>query len=173
MRWIACRMMNLLMGAFVGTGISIDEEGRLCLPDGLTPHRVHRFVELCTQDRYPHARAAMHDLLRRVGVKPRVVEMLNQVIHEHGDVDLGAVARHGPGLTAALPQLQQIPKRFQAFLVEDLAVADATAATLETAVASARHNAAERFGCAATWDAILEQDEAVAELAAPWRGSLA
>jgi len=39
MRWITQRVMNILMSTFVDTGVTIDDAGRLCLPDGLTPRR--------------------------------------------------------------------------------------------------------------------------------------
>ena len=172
MQWIARRVMNVLMGAFVGTGLGIDEDGRLCLPDGLGPEHVKRFIELCTLERYPHPRAAMHDLFSKVGVAPDLVDLLDRIIREDGDLDLGAVTRHGVALTAALPRFQQIPERFRAFLVDDLAIAEPQAGGLEKAVASARHEASRRLGCAADWDAILRHPEAIGRLAAPWRASL-
>lgn len=166
-------MLNALMAAFGDTGVHVDDEGRLCLPDGLTPDRVHRFIEHCTQQRYAHPRAAMHALLGRVGVEPAAVGLLNEVVHEGGDVDLTAVARHGPRLVAALPQLLEIPARFRDFLVEDLAIADPASATLETTVASARERAAEQLGCRADWDALLDCGDAIAALAGPWRSRVA
>jgi len=173
MRWIARRVMNVAMGAFVGTGISVDDDGRLCLPDGLDPDRVQRFIQMCTLETYPHPRAAMHDLFGKVGVRKRIVDLLNEIIHEHGDVDLSAAARHGARLTAALPQFQEIPERFRTFLIEDLAIAEPGSADLTAAVVSARLRAAEQLGCAAEWDAILAHPEQIAAFAAPWRAALA
>ncbi|HKJ24673.1 MAG TPA: hypothetical protein VKB65_07615 [Myxococcota bacterium] len=173
MRWIARRVMNGLMGAFVGAGVAVDEQGRLCLPDGLTPQRVHRFIEHCTQQRYAHPRAAMHALFRQVGVEPRAVGLLNDIVHEGGDVDLAAVARHGPRLVGALPQLLEIPERFRAFLVDDLAIAEPGTASLENTVASARRRAAERLGCPADWDALLDRGDGIAAIAEPWRARTA
>jgi len=173
MRSIARRVLNVLMNAFVGTGITLDDQGRLCLPDGLTPARVHRFIEHCTQQRYAHPRAAIHALFRDVGVAPGAVGLLDEIIHEGGDVDLAAVARHGPRLLAALPEFLEIPERFRDFLVGDLAIADIGSATLEQTVASARRRAAERLGCRADWDALLERGDGIADLAEPWRARLA
>jgi len=173
MRWIARRVLNAVMTSFVDTGVTIDEAGRLCLPDGLTPDRVHRFIEHCTRERYPHPRAALHALFRRVGVPPRAVGLLDEIVHDQGDLDLGAIARHGPRLTAALPQLLEIPERFRAFLVEDLALADPASPSLEAAVASARRRAADRLDCAPEWDALLARGDGIAEIARPWRVGLA
>jgi hypothetical protein len=173
MRWIARRVMNVVMSSFVDTGVRVDEAGRLCLPDGLTPARVHRFIEHCTQRRYANPRDAMHALFRTVGVPPRAVHLLNEIVHEQGDLDLGAVARHGPGLTAALPQLLEIPERFRAFLVDGLGIADPDSPNLEAAVASARRRAADRLGCAPEWDALLEHGDGIADLARPWRAAAA
>jgi hypothetical protein len=173
MRWIARRVMNAVMSSFVDTGVSIDEAGRLCLPDGLTPTRVHRFIEHCTQQRYDHPREAMHALFRKVGVPPRAVHLLNEIVHEQGDLDLGAVARHGAGLTAALPHLLEIPERFREFLVEGLAIADPESPSLEAAVASARRRAADRLGCEPEWDALLAHGDGIADLARPWRTAAA
>jgi hypothetical protein len=168
-RWIARRVLNVLMSSFVDTGVTVDDRGRLCLPDGLTPPRVHRFIEHCTQQRFASPRDAMHALFQRVGVSSRAIALLNEIIHEGGDVDLGAVARHGPSLTAALPQFLEIPERFRDFLVDDLAIADPESPTLEKTVASARECAADRLGCAAEWDALLEHGDGIAAIAGPWR----
>jgi hypothetical protein len=169
MRWIARRVTNVLMNGFVDTGVSLDDEGRLCLPDGLTPARVHRFIEHCTQQRYANPREAMHSLFLEVGVAAHAVGLLNEIIHEAGDLDLGAVARHGAPLMAALPQFLEIPERFRDFLVDDLAIADPACTTLEKTVASARLHAARRLGCRAEWDVLLAHGEGLAAIAGPWR----
>ncbi len=39
MNRILQQAVNKVMGAFVGSGVSIDEHGQLCLPDGLCPNR--------------------------------------------------------------------------------------------------------------------------------------
>lgn len=173
MRWFARRMMNTIMGAFVGAGIDVDEDGRLCLPDGLSPDRVWRFVDLITDEAHDSPRAALHTLFRRVGVEGRTIALLEQVLHEDGDVDLAGGARHAPALMAALPRLQAIPERFRAFLVDDLALADPESDDLEQAAASTRLAAARAIGCDADWDAILARPEAVSELARPWRERVA
>jgi hypothetical protein len=169
MNWILRRAMNATMSAFVGSGVSIDERGRLCLPDGLTPDRIHRFIDLCMQERHESPRAAMHALFARLGVSPRIVRILSQILDANGDVELGAVALHTPALMGALPELHQIPARFRDFLVHDLALADDRCSNLDQAVASAREAAASHVACAPTWDSILEHADAVAELARPWR----
>jgi hypothetical protein len=173
MRWIARRVMNVMMEAFVGSGLGIDEAGRLCLPDGLSPTRVWRFVDLLTAERHASPREAMHTLLRRVGVEPRTLALLEKILHEDGDVDLTAVARHAPSLSAALPRLQAVPGHLREFLVHDLALADPASDSFEKAAASTRLAAASRLGCTADWDAILEHPEGVSELARPWRERLA
>lgn len=165
--------MNVSMNAFVGSGVTIDDRGRLCLPDGLNPPRVHRFIELCMQESHAHPRAAMHALFGRIGVPTRAVKLLNEILDERGDIELGAVARRSTHLMASLHEFQQIPVRFRDFLVEDLALADAVCENLEEAVASARQAAAERMGCRPTWDAILEDVNGVGELARPWRERVA
>lgn len=161
--------MNVIMGAFVGSGLGLDDEGRLSLPDGLNADRVHRFIDLVMGERHASPREAMHALFRTVGIDPAAVGLLDEILHDSGDVDLAAVPRRAAALTAALPELQRIPTRFQAFLVDDLGLADPASDTLEKAVASARHHAADRLGCAADWDAILARPDGVTELARPWR----
>jgi hypothetical protein len=163
------RMVGRLMGAFVAQGVRIDGVGRLCLPDGLTPERVQRFIELCTGERYDSPRAAMHHLFGLVGVAPKALAVLNQIVHEGGDVDLAAAARHWKGVAAALPALHQIPARFRDFLVQDLGLAKPASASLEAAVVSTRTEVAARVGCKPDWDAILARPEQVSALAAPWR----
>ncbi len=169
MSWILNRLAGKMMSAFVAEGVGLDDEGRLLLPDGLTAPRVHRFIELCVDTRYEHARDAIHDLFARVGVSRSVVALLNEIVHEDGDIDMAAGARQLRRVTSALPRLHEIPARFRTFLVEDLALADADSTTLESAVESTRRNAAARLGCAPDWDAILACGDAVSELTAGWR----
>ena len=164
------RLIGKVMGTFVAQGVSIDDDGRLCLPDGLTPDRVHRFIELCVGREFGCPRDAMHDLFGRVGVGPKALAVLNQIVHENGDVDMTAVARHWRDAAGAVPAFHEIPTRFRAFLVDDLALADAASATLEEAVTSTRRNAAARLDCEADWDEILSRPNEVSDLAAEWRG---
>lgn len=171
--WIARRLMNGAMGALVGSGVGIDERGRLCLPDGLTPERMHRFIELCMQERHACPRDALHALFLRLGVGRSTVSLLNHVLDEGGDVELGVVAARSASLAKALPELHRIPERFRRFLVHDLALADPACTSLDEAVVSARKAAAARVPCAPTWDAILEHAEAVSDLARPWREGIA
>ncbi len=169
MNRIVNKIASRALGVFVAHGVHIDAEGRLCFPDGLTPERVKRFIELCVDARYDSPRAAMHDLFLRVGVSAKAVGVLERILAESGDVDLGAVARHWRAVLAALPALHQIPTRFREFLVADLEIASPESGNLESAVVSARETATARLGCEATWDAILEHPDGVAALAAPWR----
>jgi hypothetical protein len=173
MNKIIHRVINKVMAAFVGSGISISEQGELCLPDGLCPNRVHRFIELCTNERFASPREAMHALFTRLRVSPRAVGLLDEIIDSKGDLEFGAIARHTGGLMRALPEFKQIPLRFRDFLVDDLGLASNTCEHLDEAVASAREAAAARVGCEATWDAILENSAAISALAHPWRERVA
>ena len=163
------RLVGKAMGTFVAQGVSIDDEGRLCLPDGLTPDRVQRFIELCVGRSYPNPRDAMHDLFGRVGVNPKAVAMLNEVVHEHGDLDMSALAHHWRAMAGALGSFHEIPERFRHFLVEELGLADASSKSLEEAVVSTRRNAAERLGCQADWDQLLDLPDGISELTSGWR----
>ena len=69
------RLIGKVMGTFVAQGVSIDDEGRLCLPDGLTPDRVHRFIELCVDAEFACPRDAMHHLFARVGVGEKAEDL--------------------------------------------------------------------------------------------------
>lgn len=157
------------MSALVGSGVTIDERGRLCLPDGLCPERVHRFIELCMDEPFACPRDAMHALFEELGVSPRAVGLLGEIIDARGDVELGEALRHTGALMKALPELKTIPSRFRTFLVHDLGLASERCADLEEAVASARMAAAERAGCAPTWDAILESREQLEDVMRAWR----
>ncbi len=163
------KLIGKAMGTFVAQGVSIDDEGRLCLPDGLTPDRVQRFIELCVGREYECPRDAMHDLFGRVGVSPRVVAILNEIVHEHGDIDLAAIAHHWRTAASAVPRFHEIPTRFQNFLVHDLGLADPSSRSLEDAVSSTRRNAAIQLGCEPDWDQILDLPEGVSDLTAEWR----
>jgi hypothetical protein len=163
------RLIGKVMGTFVAQGVSIDDEGRLLLPDGLTPDRVQRFIELCIGEEFACPRDAMHHLFGRVGVSARVLALLNEIVHEGGDVDMSAIAHHWRKAAGAVPAFHEIPTRFRDFLVHDLELADPTSASLEDAVSSTRRNAAIRLGCKPEWDQILDLPEGVSDLAAEWR----
>jgi hypothetical protein len=167
------RVVNKVMDAFVGAGISIGDRGELCLPDGLCPERVHRFIEVCMDQRFDGPREAMHALFSRLGMNPRAVGLLNEIIDANGDIEFGAAAVHGGALMAALPEFKTIPSRFQHFLVHELGLASESCETLEQAVASARVAAAEHVDCAPTWDAILGHAGELCDLARPWRERVA
>jgi len=169
MRWMTRRALNVLVRSVVGAGIAVDHEGRLCLPDGLTPARAWRLIDLLLGESHASPRAALHALFARLGVEPRTTELLEEILREGGDVDLAAAARRAPAVTAALPSLKRIPERFRAFLVDELGVADPGARDLEQATVSTREEAARRIGCAPEWDTILSHPEQVSALAAPWR----
>ena len=173
MNRIIQRVLNKVMHAFVGAGISIGDQGELCLPDGLCPERVHRFIEVCMDEHYEGPREAIHALFFRLGVSPRAVRVLNEIIDSNGDIEFGAAALHTAALIAALPDFKQIPPRFQHFLVYDLGIASESCETLEQTIASARKAAAEHVGCTPTWDAILENATALGDLARPWRERIA
>lgn len=169
MNRILQRALNKVMGAFVGSGVSLDEHGQLCLPDGLCPERVHRFIELCMDEDFACPRDAMHALFERLGVSPRAVGLLRDIIDTRGDVDFGEATRRAGALLTALPEFKAIPSRFRSFLVDDLELASAECRDLEEAVASARVAAAERAGCDPTWDAILSHREQLEDLTRAWR----
>lgn len=169
MNRIIRRVINKVMSAFVGSGVSIGDEGELCLPDGLCPNRVHRFIELCMNERFSGPRDAMHALFTQLGVSPRAVGLLDHIIDSEGDVEFGAAAMHSGALMAALPEFKQIPARFRDFLVLDLRLASDSCESLEQAVESAREAAAANLGCAASWDAILDNGDALVDLTRPWR----
>jgi len=173
MNRILSRLVNTVMNAFVGSGVQIDEEGQLCLPDGLCPRRVHRFIELCMNERFEFPRDAMHALFARLGVSSNAVGLLSEIIDSNGDVVFGAAAKRTGALMAALPDFKQIPSLFRNFLVDDLALAADTSESLEQAVSSARQSAAEQLGCEATWDAILDNADALGDLTRPWRERVA
>ncbi len=169
MNVVVRKVVNKVMGAFVGAGIGLDDDGRLELPDGLDSVRVHRFIEICTGQRFSTPREAMHALFVMIGVPMKAVGLLDRVIDDGGDVDFKHATRHGPALLKELPELQQIPARFRDFLVEDLGLASADCGTLAEAVVSTRIAAAKRVGCDATWEAIMAHPAVLSDLSRSWR----
>ena len=169
MNRVVQRAVNKVMGAFVGSGVTIDEHGQLCLPDGLCPERVHRFIELCMDEEFACPRDAMHALFARLGVSPRAVRLLGEIVDTRGDVEFGEAVKHAGALMAALPEFREIPSRFRSFLVHDLGLASESCADLEEAVVSARIAAAEHVGCRPTWDEILKNREQLEDLMRAWR----
>ena len=169
MRGFVQRLVSKTLTQFAGSGVSIDDAGRLCLPDGLDADRVHRFIEIVSEQSYDNPKAAMHDLFERVGVASSAVDMLNDVLGDNGQLDLRALGSNPIRLSTALPKLLEIPVLFRRFLVHDLGLGDARGATLEHAVVSTRRTAAARLGCPAEWDAILARPREVGRLARPWR----
>ena len=163
------RAVDKLMATFVGSGVSLDERGRLLLPDGLCPDRVHRFIELVMDERFACQREALHTLFLCVGVNPATVHLLDEIIDADGTVAFASATRRTPALMAALPDFARIPARFRDFLVHDLELAAESCETLEHAVASAREAAAERLGCVADWDVILDRPAALTDLTRSWR----
>ena len=166
MNRVVRRVINRVMGAFVGAGVGLDDDGSLHLPDGLSADRVHRFIEVCTDRRFTSPREAMHTLFAQIGVPMKAVKQLDRIIDDGGNVDLSSATKHGPAILAVLPDLHRIPDLFRDFLVDDLALAPASCATLAEAVAATRIAAARHVRCDPTWDAILE-------LARPWRERVA
>jgi len=173
MNRLVLQLVNKVMHGFAGSGVSIDDHGQLCLPDGLCPVRVHRFIELVMDEHFEYPRGAMHGLFSRLGMNPDAIRLLDQVLDANGGVDFTAGMRIGRSLLAAVPEFKQIPHHFRNFLVDDLCLASASCVDLEEAVASAREAAAERMGCAADWDAILANSAGVSELGRPWRETMA
>ena len=72
-------------------------------------------------------------------------------------------------MSGAVPRLLEIPGQIQSFLVDGLGLADPGCASLQEAVVSTRRRAAERIGCDASWDAILDRTAEVAEISRAWR----
>jgi hypothetical protein len=163
------RLVSKVVEKFAGSGVEIDPEGRLCLPDGLDADRAHRFIELCLEQTFANPKAALNALFERVGITPSALTVLDEVIGEQGELDLHAVARRPLKLSAAVSSLLEIPTRIHGFLVEGLALAGSDCDTLEEAVVATRRGAAERFDCPASWDAILARPDDVAEVARAWR----
>jgi hypothetical protein len=169
MNEVVRRLVTRVVEKFAGSGVEIDAAGRLCLPDGLDTKRMHRFIELCLDQTLDDPKTALVALFRRVGIARPALRALDQVVGPHGELDFQAIARHSVSLGLAVPRLLEIPVRFRRFLIEDLALADPGCTTLEEAVVSTRHAAAERIGCRPTWDEILDHPAEVSALARAWR----
>ena len=165
------RLVSKTLEQFAGSGVGVDEDGRLCLPDGLDADRVHRFIELCVGRAYESPKAAMHDLFSRVGVAPAAIVALNEILGERGHLDWSAIGRSPLKLGASVPRFLEIPVRFRTFLVEGLGLADPNSQTLEEAVVSTRLRTAAHLGCEPCWDAILSRPTEVTALASGWRAT--
>jgi len=164
-------MISKAMAQVAGSGVGIDDDGRLYFPDGLDPSRVHRFIELVMATGYANPKAALRALFERVGVPSAAIEAFGEVLSDEGTLMLSAIGRHPLQLGGALPSVREIPVHFRRFLVEGLGLANESDATLEQAVVSTRLQAAAAMGCEASWDEILARPEEVRELAREWRES--
>jgi hypothetical protein len=173
MSGILKKLISRAIEQFAGSGVGVDAEGRICLPDGLDADRAHRFIELCVGRTYESPKAALRDLFEKVGVAPTAVAALGDILGERGDLDMAAIGRSPLKLGATLPRFLEIPGRVRILLVEGRALADTEGSTREEAVVSARLRAAERLGCEACWDAILARPNEVSALAGSWRESAA
>jgi hypothetical protein len=167
------KIVSKAMAQFAGSGVGVDADGRICLPDGLDADRVQRFIELCVGCSYASPKAALHDLFEKVGVAPAALSALGAILGERGHLDMAAIGRSPLKLSTTLPRFLEIPACFRSFLVEGLALADPNGSTLEEAVVSTRLRTAQRLGCDPCWDAILSRPHEVAELAGPWRAQRA
>jgi len=169
MNEVVRRLVSKVVEKFAGSGVEIDGSGRLRLPDGLDARRMHRFIELCLDERLVDPKSALQALFARVGIAPVALAALDQIVGPEGEVDFQAIAHNPLKLSRAVPRLLDIPVRFRHFLIDDLGLADPDCATLEEAVVSTRQRAAERLGCEPTWDAILARSDEVGALARSWR----
>ena len=169
MAGILDRLTSKALDQLVGSGVALDDDGRLCFPDGLDSKRIHRFIELVMARGFDNPKAALRALLDRVGVARATGRVLDDILGDHVELDWRAIGKRPLALGASVPRLLEIPTRFRHFLVAELALADPMGRTLEDAVVSTRIRAAERIGCAPCWDAILAQPDAVAALAHEWR----
>ena len=163
------RLVSKVVEKFAGSGVSVDQTGRLCLPDGLDTDRMHRFIELCLDESLPNPKAALNALFERVGIARVALAALDQIVGEQGDIDFQAIAHSPLKLSLAVPRLLEIPPRFRSFLMDDLALADPSCVTLEDAVVSTRERAAAKIGCEASWDEILTHPAEIHDIARPWR----
>jgi hypothetical protein len=166
---ITSRLISRAIEQIAGSGVGIDESGRLYFPDGLDSVRVHRFIELVMEQQYRSPKAAMKALFARVGVPAPAIEALDKVLNEDASLAISAIGRHPLELSAALPSVREIPVHFRRFLVEGLGLAHASDATLEQAAVSTRKQAAREIGCETNWDAILDRGDEVGALAQRWR----
>jgi hypothetical protein len=166
------RLVSKAIEQVAGSGVSVDQDGRLAYPDGLNPDRVHRLIELVMAERFTSPKVAIEALFESVGVPARAIEALDAVLTEDGALQLAAIGRHPIHLAAALPSVRQIPDYFRRFLIDGLGFADENDATLEQAAIASRKGAAGALACEPSWDAILARGEAVGELARRWREGL-
>jgi hypothetical protein len=171
MSGIVRRLVSKAIEQVAGSGVGIDESGRLYFPDGLDPERVHRFIELVTAKRFATPKSALVELFERVGVPASAIEALEEVLSDEGQLLWAEIGRHPLHLGGSLPAVREIPIHFRRFLVEGLGLADENDDTLEEAAVSTRLRAAEAFGCDPTWDEILARPDEVGELAKRWRES--
>jgi hypothetical protein len=169
MNEIVRRLVSKVVEKFAGSGVEIDQSGRLCLPDGLDTSRMHRFIELCLDETLDSPKAALNELFERVGIAPAALVALDQIVGERGQLDFQAIARNPLKVSIAVPHFLEIPVRFRCFLIEDLGLADPGCETLEDAVISTRHRAAEKIGCEPSWEEILARPAEVEALTRPWR----
>jgi len=167
------RLVSKALEQFAGSGVGIDDDGRLCLPDGLDASRTHRFIELVMARDYESPKAAMHDLFRCVGVAPRAIEALEEMLGDEGHLDWSTIGQSPVKIGTTLPRFLEIPACFRSFLIDGLELADRRGQTLEEAVVSTRIRAAAQLGCKPSWDAILSHPDEVSELARHWRASVA
>jgi len=163
------RLVSRSMEQLAGHGVGLDRDDRLCFPDGLDPDRAHRFIDLVMAEVHDSPRVALHHLFRRVGVPEGAVVALDDILTDEGRIDFRAIARHPVELASVVPILRHVPEAFRRFLIEGLGFADEDDGTLEQAVVSTRIRAAEAIGCAADWDAILREEDAVRALSRAWR----
>lgn len=169
MNEIVRRLISKVVEKFAGSGVEIDQAGRLCLPDGLDTDRMQRFIELCLDEQLDSPKAALNRLFERVGIAPAALAALDQIVGDEGQLDFQAIARSPVKLSLAVPRFLEIPVRFRSFLIEDLGLADPACDTLEDAVVSTRHRAAAKIGCEPSWDEILARSAEVEALTRPWR----
>jgi hypothetical protein len=169
MNEVVRRLISKVVEKFAGSGVEIDQAGRLCLPDGLDTVRMQRFIELCLGEKLDTPKAALQELFDRVGIAPAALAALDQIIGEQGELDFQAIARSPVRLSIAAPRFLEIPVRFRSFLIDDLGLADPSCETLEEAVVSTRHQAAAKIGCEPSWDEILARPAEVESLTRPWR----
>jgi hypothetical protein len=169
MNEVVRRLVSKVVEKFAGSGVEVDASGRLCLPDGLDTSRMHRFIELCLDEKQDSPKAALNTLFARVGIAPAALTALDQIIGDEGVLDFHAIALSPIRLSRAVPHFLEIPVRFRSFLIEDLGLADPTCVTLEDAVVSTRHQAAKKIGCAPSWEEILARPKEVEALTRSWR----
>jgi hypothetical protein len=169
MNEVVRRLVSKVVEKFAGSGVEVDEAGRLCLPDGLDTRRMQQFIELCLGESQDSPKAALNQLFSRVGIAPAALSALDQIVGEQGELDFHAIARNPLRLSKSVPRFLEIPIRFRSFLIDDLGLADPSCVTLEEAVVSTRHRAATKIGCEPSWNEILAHPAEVEALVRPWR----